>query len=753
MKHRIRPLLTLLLAGALGLVSGSCSKDPLADVPGGGSEGTGRTITATFDLTRDFQVGVDVKADGLEDVTTIKNLWVIQMAQDGSKLLQEPLYFTRVTFVEGRDWQVKFDLLEAPSKVVFVANTHDAAAYSELTLASTEADVAAVAREIATEADLTYNAVPMCGMWSGTPVIAVPGKVSMSSAASFVVFNLGANLPQGDSFEVATVQVRQVPAKMHYYRDDAGLNVYPYPELTADQMFDYPKELADNQQFAGGGISPDKLTFMWYLPENARGMGTASDQFRKTAETAPAGQADYCTYVEVYGRYFDASEPAGKQYLVTTYRLYLGANNKTDFNLLRNHEYTVNATLRGRNEVDMRVESVLNPANCYMVSEPSHEYTFNATIQGNGVLTPAPTRGSSMKITIVPDRMSPDGAMLLWETGEAGDVIEPGSVKLSDDKRYISFRTSATIGGNAVIAAMKNGQVIWSWHIWSTKYDPETSYDTYVTRTIDKPNYSSIPSREVRMMKVNLGATSLTSTPGDIGCYGLYYQWGRKDPFIGRASIGTANESTAFQDQTAKTTNAPGYEWKVGGYPAVATAITAPTTFINSNNSIGDWLTTAQYTGYDNLWGNPHEAMTNNLNPGPGFKSIYDPCPAGWRVPRADTWTMFTVSGVGVTRPEDINVTDFWEGGWYFYCTDTGSGPTAFYPAAGTRDWGTGKLYYTLVYGLCWSSSPNNFKASGVILGETMADPIRPFHGLSGNRFRYFENRASGNSVRCAREE
>lgn len=57
-----------------------------------------------------------MKADGLEDVTTIKNLWVIQMAQDGSKLLQEPLYFTRVTFVEGRDWQVKFDLLEAPSK-------------------------------------------------------------------------------------------------------------------------------------------------------------------------------------------------------------------------------------------------------------------------------------------------------------------------------------------------------------------------------------------------------------------------------------------------------------------------------------------------------------------------------------------------------------------------------------------------------------------------------------------------------------
>ena len=241
-----------MLAVAAVVLAAGCSKDPLADVPGGGSEGTGRTITATFDLARDFEVGVEVKADGSEDMTKIRNVWVIQMAPDGSRMLQAPLYVSSLTAVDG-DYRAKFEVQEEPCKMIFVANTHDAAAYSGLELTSKEADVAAVARDIADETYLTYDGVPMCGMWSGTPVIAVPGKVSMSSAASFVVFNLGANLPQGDSFEVATVQVRQVPAKMHYYRDDAGLNVYPYPELTADQMFDYPKELADNQQFAGGG--------------------------------------------------------------------------------------------------------------------------------------------------------------------------------------------------------------------------------------------------------------------------------------------------------------------------------------------------------------------------------------------------------------------------------------------------------------------------------------------------------------------
>lgn len=41
-------------------------------------------------------------------------------------------------------------------------------------------------------------------------------------------------------------------------------------------------------------------------------------------------------------------------------------------------------------------------------------------------------------------------------------------------------------------------------------------------------------------------------------------QWGRKDPFIGHALSAPQLSSTAFQDQTAKTASAPGYEWKVG---------------------------------------------------------------------------------------------------------------------------------------------------------------------------------------------
>lgn len=73
-------MLAVSLVGTLGLLAASCSKDPAADIPEGTPETPGKTITATFDLTRDFGQSITVKADGSEDVTSIKDLWVIQIA-------------------------------------------------------------------------------------------------------------------------------------------------------------------------------------------------------------------------------------------------------------------------------------------------------------------------------------------------------------------------------------------------------------------------------------------------------------------------------------------------------------------------------------------------------------------------------------------------------------------------------------------------------------------------------------------------
>ena len=414
-----------------------------------------------------------------------------------------------------------------------------------------------------------------------------------------------------------------------------------------------------------------------------------SNQFQKTAENAPAGQADYCTYVEIYGKYRTG---VTEEISNTTYRLYLGGNNTNDYNLLRNHAYTVNVTVRGRNEADMRVGNMLESANCFMVSQPSHEYTFNATVMGN----------ESYIQNIIPTPLAPDGAMLLWETGEAGDVIAPGSVKLSDDCKFISFRTSATIGGNAVIAAMKNGRVIWSWHIWSTTYDPETDYDTYVTRTINQSGYNSIPSREIRMMKVNLGAAGTAASPEQgVSGFGLFYQWGRKDPFIGPATVTAEQTNKPFTNLLA-TTNATGYEWGIQATLSsnnISQSITNPTRMFTSSSG---WCGSS-FASSKSLWGNP-STDSKIPNPKQGSKSIYDPCPKGWRTPPSDTWTQFTTSVEPNTNKRDeFNVDGGWLSGFYCYYSAAGSGKTAFYPAAGGRDgikgnWTPDKLEY-------WSSS------------------------------------------------
>ena len=80
-------------------------------------------------------------------------------------------------------------------------------------------------------------------------------------------------------------------------------------------------------------------------------MGTAEDQFQKTAGTAPIGQDKYCTYVEVSGIY---NTPIGLATDVT-YTIFLGANNTDDYNLRRNTHYTVNTTIKGQSRSDTRI--------------------------------------------------------------------------------------------------------------------------------------------------------------------------------------------------------------------------------------------------------------------------------------------------------------------------------------------------------------------------------------------------------------
>ena len=324
-------------------------------------------------------------------------------------------------------------------------------------------------------------------------------------------------------------------------------------------------------------------------------------------------------------------------------------------------------------------------ANSYIISAAG-SYKFS-TVKGN----------SSESVGAV------SSAEVLWETfgtdvtPNVGDLVKNISYKNGE----VTFQTDDTFKeGNAVIAAKDaEGNILWSWHIWLT----------------DQPEEQVYYNNAGTMMDRNLGATS--ATPGDVGALGLLYQWGRKDPFLGSSSISsnTISNSTITWPSAVESSSATG---------TVDYAILNPTTFVTaSSSSEDDW----HYASRDNtLW------TTSDKT-----KSIYDPCPAGWRVPDGGSngvWSKALGSSYGDVLYDGTNKGMNLSGKF-------GSASTIWYPAAGSRRGSDGGMFSIGSHGGCWSASPSGNAAYYLHFFEL---------GEVGASFSYY--RAEGQSVRCLQE-
>ncbi|WP_071145239.1 DUF4906 domain-containing protein [Bacteroides ihuae] len=615
---------------------------------------------------------------------------------------------------------------------------------------TTIADFQTSTLSFATEASVTSGTdLPMIGSYTGATM---PGlyAVSLTRMVAKLDFTCNVNLTNtSDAFTLTSVRLYSV-ANVAQMNTPTG----SYPANSTTDASKYPNYTAES--YTAGN------TLTWYIPENLRGTVSAiTTEQDKSKTNAPA----YSTYIEVEGLY----TPSGSTTEYVTYRLYPGANMSNDFNITRNTAYSLSMTIKGMNEVDSRVLlpenlSINNAgtqvtANCYIANNANQNYKFKATVMGNGKTTPASTVSFTSETdnftqsapAIVPSVLVPTKALLIWETGSAGDVIESGSVKLVGG--YVRFKTANnTTNGNALIGVTDGTNILWSWHIWKTPYAPDadnaTTYDTYTTRAISTSGYNTLNSRTFRMMKYNLGATvtsNWTVLPTNAGDFGLMYQWGRKDPFLGALSwnnkselpgadrvLSSYNTEFAWADGTTGTSaikqSLASISGLSGANASIAYSIQHPTHYIYSDDtgSIKDWLNViTRASQRDNLWGNPNTSSMypNTAN---GSKSIYDPCPPEWRLPCSDTFTGFTTSGIGSSNIDEFMISGTFNSGWLFYITSVKSGATSFWPASGYRSAVSGALFGDGMWGYCsYSSSHVSGSGAGGLLhfGETLFAP------------------------------
>ena len=313
----------------LALLLPGCTQEDLATRNADPTDGLTR-ITLMPDRTEQ----IVMRSLAGVDENGIYNVWVIQLDASGNvvtddnnqKLIQQYPYASTdgkgdiTAGTDGKGGTITMRVDPDTKEVCFVANTT-----SNFSGVTDKAGIEAITESISDEHDLATeqggkNYLPISGTW--TPQAGEGNTVSLQRAVAKLSVTLAFN-PEttGDGFALSGIQVKQVANTLQFYRDYATIENTPYPTLAATVNYDAMKydgsegaieEGADLEKVWDGTYymptdaaackgkiidnSTNRPEFTWYLPENARGTGTATEQWNKNADTAPSGQVDYCTY-------------------------------------------------------------------------------------------------------------------------------------------------------------------------------------------------------------------------------------------------------------------------------------------------------------------------------------------------------------------------------------------------------------------------------------------------------------------------
>ena len=188
---------------------------------------------------------------------------------------------------------------------------------------------------------------------------------------------------------------------------------------------------------------------------------------------------------------------------------------------------------------------------------------------------------------------------------DGSEVYEATPTNLVKDDYTIdvSCYDQAQTGTWGVVALYdKDYNIIWSFMIWR-----------YLTG--DEPGDVTYPAGDIVLLDRLIGSDYSNSYAAELGKMGgawAYFQWGRKDPFM------WSNNGNSVYNQTYVTAGLD-----------LEDVTKTPYLIYGAKDSDGDWQAAEHRP---DLWGGVNNT-TDWYDPnGIGHKTIYDPCPAGYRV-------------------------------------------------------------------------------------------------------------------------
>ena len=333
-----------------------------------------------------------------------------------------------------------------------------------------------------------------------------------------------------------------------------------------------------------------------------------------------------------------------------------------------------------------------------------------------------------------------DGAEVVW--ADAADLVHSPSITHDGGNAFLDFevKTSDIQSGNAVVAVKNGGTIVWSWHLWFAPKDaldkiPVTNHQGIVYNFTKealgwKPTQWNGSTYSIaRTVKVKVEQTianggvkqetviNITQKPGGVkkGATTLY-QFGRKDAFPGVATSDL---------------KAGGITENAGDNMSIMNGILNPDKFYTYGSSGSSWWNNY---GYLNLWSADNTVNGNHDvgNDNPVVKTVYDPCPAGFKMPANNAFTGFTADGLnGGTK----NVDGTSDGQTYQnnfghnFWTNSSKTATINFPASGLRSYNVGSLDNVGNFGYYWSAVPEalingcNFVSGSIYVSPRSTSP------------------------------